>query len=113
MKRVWLLPAMRVITLSVVCLSGCSQTSVGLVPSMCLRSTGAAVKDSHQAILRARAAWYCVYWSESKQSESEWLAKYEAYNKGQSWHVSAIIGERFAGGGPVLEIAAQDGQVLG
>jgi hypothetical protein len=110
--RVWLLHAMGVIALSVACFSGCSRMSMGPVLSVCVRPTGAAVKDSHQAIQRARAAWYCVHWSESSQSESEWLAEYEAYNKGQIWHVSAIIPEGFAGGGPVVEIAAQDGRVL-
>jgi hypothetical protein len=77
-----------------------------------VRPTGTEVKDSRQAILRARAAFYCVHWSSSKYSESEWLANYEAYNKGQIWYVSGIIGERFAGGGPYVEIAAQDGRVL-
>jgi len=82
------------------------------VLSVFMRPTGAAVKDLRQAILLARVAWYCVHWSESKESESAWLEKYEAYNKDQIWHVSAIIPEGFAGGGPVVEIAAQDGRIL-
>jgi hypothetical protein len=101
-----------VIAVSLSCFSSCSRTGVGFVPSVCLRPTGAPVRDSHQAVLRARAAWYCVHWSASKQTESEWLAKYEAYDKGQIWQVSAIIPEGFAGGGPVVEIAAEDGRVL-
>ncbi len=52
------------------------------------------------------------HWSETKESESAWLAQFEAYNKDQIWHVSAIIPDGYAGGGPVVDIAAQDGRIL-
>ena len=101
-----------IVALSLACLSGCSRTSIGPAFSVCLQPTGAAVKDSHQAILRARAAWYCAHLLEHRQSESEWLAQYEADEADGVWHISVIIPSGFAGGGPVVDVAARDGRIL-
>jgi hypothetical protein len=108
----WLMHAVVVITISLACLSGCSRTSQGFVFSMCMQPTGAAVKDSHQAILLARAAWYCGHPLDHERSESEWLAEYEAYNKDDTWEVAVKVPEGFAGGGPVVDIDARNGRIL-
>jgi hypothetical protein len=103
---------MLVIAICLACFSGCSRTSQGLVASVCMRPAGAVVKDSHQAILLARAAWYCAHSSEHMESESAWLAKYETYNKDHVWHITRKIPDGYAGGGPVVEIAEKDGRIL-
>src|SRR5581483_10692856 len=100
-----------VVAISIACCSGCSRTSMGPVPSVCLRPTG-AVKDARQAILRARVGWYCARPVWHTPSESEWLANYIASTRDQVWSVSANIPSGFVGGGPVVEIAAGDGRIL-
>lgn len=109
---VWQIQLATVIATALACFSGCSRTSQGLVPSVCMRPTGAVVKDSRQAILLARAAWYCAHPTEHKESESAWLAKYETYNRDHVWHVTGKVPQGYAGGGPVVEIAEQDGRIL-
>ena len=101
-----------VIATALACFSGCSRTSNGFVLSVCMRPAGAAVKNSRQAVLLARAAWYCAHPFQHRQSESAWLAEYDVSNKDQVWQVSWRVPSGFAGGGPVVEIAAEDGRIL-
>jgi hypothetical protein len=46
------------------------------------------------------------------ESESAWLAKYVTYNRNHVWHITRKIPDGYAGGGPVVEIAEEDGRIL-
>jgi hypothetical protein len=90
--------------------SACTRTSVGLVPSYCLRPEHRAVTTEQQAILAARSAWYCIHSRDEQESEQAWLKDFAAARQGPNWDVTTRRPE----GGPIVavQLAAADGRVL-
>jgi hypothetical protein len=97
--------------LSVLTLSRCESTEVGLVPYRCLHPAASAIATRTQAILAARRAWYCIKTDLAPTPEADWLMGFDAGLVDDVWHVSVIIPPGYAGGGLNMEIARGDSHV--
>ena len=84
---------------------------MGIVPAWCVYAKSGYVANERDAILAARAIWYCAHSDPKPLSEEGWIKSSQAVLHAGVWQVGDKWDPRYAGGGIIIYVNQSDGSL--